>query len=720
MRNKARRDDLYAVLLLSVLWALFFWRALTPNSADQASLAEGDFSAQFYAFSAYQAARLQDGALPLWNPYANGGHPFLADTQSAVFYPPRLLAIYLSPLFGGWSYGALQLEGIAHFWLSSVLMYIFMRRTSGSVTAGLVAALTFTYSGYLTGYPVLQLAILEAAVWLPLILLGIFQATRQPDKTVGPCMMLAGVGLGLCLLAGHAQTALFVVYVALAYLAYRLHQDNPTTWRRFAGRFIRAAGVMGGIGAGLYAVQLVPGWEYVRQSTRAGMGFDAKAGGFPIQDIAQFLVPDVVSYWSPLYVGLAGLALAGLAVWRRYPGARFWGGVTLAALGFSFGGRTIIYPAAYTLLPGVSMFRGQERAAFVVAFSLSVLAGLGTAALHTQTLSRRAARRFLTVLTGAGLLIFALTAALFVSWLGPNWSTDITSLGATSLATVTAVLTLSAFAWRLRTNDAKLKWWPVLLIALIVFDLFSVNIGRSFEPGPASARPQLSTLTEQTVFDDEAGPFRVDGRDGLGGNYGTMLGIADIEGISPLRLAQHDAMLHLPEPLRWRLMGVRYVFSAREELPVASEIIANTWDGKENRNIYLHRLSEAYPMAWLSTAQPSDWPEPFAPLKNSRVEFVEYAPEHIAVTVRAPSDAYLFFSEYAYPGWEATLDNAPRDILTAWGELRAVYVPQGTHIIEMSYRPLSVRIGAYVSMITLLAVAVVTLHTWLRRKRGLT
>ena len=85
---KRRRADLVAGAILVTLWAAFFWRFLTPVVVDQVSLPAGDFSGQFVAFGAYQAERLWQGEVPLWDPYNNGGLPFLADTQAAVFYPP--------------------------------------------------------------------------------------------------------------------------------------------------------------------------------------------------------------------------------------------------------------------------------------------------------------------------------------------------------------------------------------------------------------------------------------------------------------------------------------------------------------------------------------------------------------------------------------------------------------------------------------------------------
>src|SRR5690606_30483683 len=102
------RHDALAVLLLTVLWVVFFWPLFTPIREHQSSLKQGDFSAQFVAFGGYQYARFSQREVPLWNPYNNGGLPFIADTQAAVFYPPRLITIALCSLSGtGWTYHAL-------------------------------------------------------------------------------------------------------------------------------------------------------------------------------------------------------------------------------------------------------------------------------------------------------------------------------------------------------------------------------------------------------------------------------------------------------------------------------------------------------------------------------------------------------------------------------------------------------------------------------------
>ena len=232
MRRTGRLSpDGIAIIVLVMLWALFFWRVLTPIEADRASFKQGDFSGQFVAFGAYQYERLTAGEVPLWNPYNNSGLPFVADTQAAAFSPPRLLTVGLARLAGGWSYHALQLEALAHILGYTVVMYALVRRLTGSVWGGVTAAIVGGFGGYLGGYPPLQLALLEAGVWLPMVILGLHGAVKTDGIDYG-VLSLAGLALGLSWLAGHPQTAWFLTYLGVAYFVFRLWEQGQFGWRR--------------------------------------------------------------------------------------------------------------------------------------------------------------------------------------------------------------------------------------------------------------------------------------------------------------------------------------------------------------------------------------------------------------------------------------------------------------------------------------------------------
>ena len=89
--------------------------------------------------------------------------------------------------------------------------------------------------------------------------------------------------------------------------------------------------------------------------------------------------------------------------------------MVLVALLHSLGENSAFYYASYNLIPGLRFFRGQERAALLVAIGLAVLATLGIAAIGAWANQRRRDRvlrswLFFTALLG--LIAFV----LFLAW----------------------------------------------------------------------------------------------------------------------------------------------------------------------------------------------------------------------------------------------------------------------------------------------------------------
>ena len=398
----------------------------------------GDFSGQFVAFAGYQFQRMSQGEIPLWNPYNNGGLPFIADTQAAVYYLPRWITLAMSSLAGEWIYNALQLEMAFHVLAYSLLMFLFVRRLTvrrpQSVLAALVAAIVIAYGGYATGYPPLQLAVLEAASWFPLAALGILEASRRRELA-WRMLALAGFGLGMSWLAGHPQTSWFMTYLLVAYFSWRCYQQ-----RIRARVFVLGLGGLALITFGVCAVTLLPGIEYLPQTARDGLGFEIKGNGFPFKDIVQFVFPGSVSLWSPLYVGLPALFFVAAAAIRNESESRFWLIAALVGLIHSLGANTSFYDLAYNLVPWLRFFRGQERAAFVVANSLAILVGLGIAAVASwpnQLHKQRALARW----RWFALALVLVALAGFVLWMGDarTWGDLL------DIATRSALVTLARF-----------------------------------------------------------------------------------------------------------------------------------------------------------------------------------------------------------------------------------------------------------------------------------
>lgn len=728
------RSDSLAVALLIGLWLFFFWRLFTPVAADQASLQQGDFSGQFVTFAAYQAARFGQGEVPLWNPYNNGGLPFLADTQAAVFYPPRLLTIALANSTGGWRYHALELEMTAHVLACTLLMYAFVRRLTlgqrGSVAGGLAAALIAGYGGFMTGYPPLQLALLEAAIWLPLAALGLLEAARASRPHAG-WLLLSGLALGLSWMAGHPQTSYFLTLLLIAGWAHHVWRRR-WRWTTFAGGVL----LFGGAAFALSAVQLISGLEYLPRTARADFTYDAKSNGFPIQDIVQFVFPGVVSLFSPLYAGAAALLLASSAVFRRLPHSGFWAGVFMLALLWSLGEHSAVYPLLYNTLPGLRFFRGQERAAFLVASSLAVLAGIGLAALPGWQPAAHIATRLRQALLGVSLAGGAVFALVFVAWLGAR-EAYATVIGAFAFGAAMLALACALFAWLTRRPRPAAAF--VLLPLVIAFELFSTGQNHAAVYAPAPPDAQLSMTAPPLiaqVLTDDTPAFRVDGQRGLGGNEASLYAVQDIRGISPLFLSGPRELIDtpFPNPPAWELFAVRYVLTDWAELPVPSRIVGAGEDRYGPVN--LHLLSDPRPFAQVMTEIVT---APTAgqaltlsgsgsvSLRNAIVleqpTTVQYsaalptpavvhafAPEHIEISGSTEAGGVLSLSMVYYPGWQALLNGQPAPILRAYGALQAVEVPPGPFTLQLRYQPASALIGGVVSAAAwLLFVPVVVL-----------
>jgi uncharacterized membrane protein YfhO len=84
------------------------------------------------------------------------------------------------------------------------------------------------------------------------------------------------------------------------------------------------------------------------------------------------------------------------------------------------------------------------------------------------------------------------------------------------------------------------------------------------------------------------------------------------------------------------------------------------------------------------------------------------------VDVTRPS--LLVVAESYYPGWRATVDGQPAPILRANYLSQGLVMPQGKHIVQVSYEPDSFKYGALISLVGL--VGLLGLVGWARRRQA--
>ena len=387
MRNLwfTRRSDLLAGLALAILPALAY-----PLAASrQGVFYVGDIFRLYYPQRAVYAAALRAGHLPVWTPNVLAGYPLLAEGQTGMFYPLNLLLYRFLPIDVALNYSillALSLAGVA--------MYTLGRTLRLRPAAALLAALTFTYSGFFVGH-FNHLNIMSAAPWLPLELAIVERAlgaTRRSGKSPGAMVIVLGLVIGVQFLAGHPQIWLMSTLVVLAFGVFRALWPafGPRRPLTQAARLCLPSILAVAVGLAVAAVQLLPTWELVQQSVRAGglsTDFFTSFSWHPAL-LATLLVPFILGNPYPnisvelaAYLGILPLVLAFAALaLRRNRLTAFLVGLASVALVLAFGDYTPLY-APLARVPVLNLFRVPARFLDVFSLAVALLAGLGLDAL---------------------------------------------------------------------------------------------------------------------------------------------------------------------------------------------------------------------------------------------------------------------------------------------------------------------------------------------------
>ena len=89
---------------------------------------------------------------------------------------------------------------------------------------------------------------------------------------------------------------------------------------------------------------------------------------------------------------------------------------------------------------------------------------------------------------------------------------------------------------------------------------------------------------------------------------------------------------------------------------------------------------------------------PSSPLKGAPATIVRDQAHVVEVEANLEVDGFLILADSFYPGWKATVDGRPVDILPANHLFRGTPVPAGSHRIRFEYAPESYRLGKLLTL----------------------
>jgi hypothetical protein len=465
---------------------------------------------QFYPWQKLAAEMWRAGQLPLWNPLVGGGAPLAANLQTGAFYPGNFLHLIVPTEY------ALGYTALLHVSLAGLFMYAYLRTLKLSTLAATLGALAFQLNGFL----IARLGFMSITVTLPWLAAWLWRVEklviRDRGSGIRETLWLA-LAIGLGVLAGHAQTAVYGLVLVGTYFVWRAlnpHANPPPfatatnrggAWssRRHATLSFVGFAIAVMIGLGLAAIQLIPAAELTRESQRAGglESIKVLTHSYWPPRLLTLLSPDFFgnpaqnnfwgydNYWeNAAYIGVLPLVLAmwmmgqrikdwGSGIRRRVSESanqqmgesslvirylslvKFFSLGTLVSLVLAFGWFTPIYVWLYENVPGFDLFQGPARWLVVTIPALCVLAALGAQRWLDHGFSRRAANRL--ILAGLALVVAGI-GALFV--LSGRFGPATLRLG--------GLLSITGWLFRLRIRDRK----PMLMVVgVVALDLISAH-----------------------------------------------------------------------------------------------------------------------------------------------------------------------------------------------------------------------------------------------------
>jgi hypothetical protein len=659
-----------------------------------------------------EAARA--GSILAWNPYVEMGVPALAAPHHGPLYLGNLLLV-LGPADVGFG-----LTWLAHaLWTALggfVLGRVFgLRPLAAGVPALVLLAGGYAVSMWSDGDKVLSLA---EVPWIAAALVHWGRAPRRLDR---------GVLLSLALAATAAAGDPFVwldalaLAIVVAVAAESSPDAAPLPAREHARR---AAGhVARGVGASVLAMLLaapvlLPSWLLRPETERAGglaravaerwslhplrlvelvapfaLGDPMNLERYPGAELADDPTVQALPYALSLYPGALVVAAAFAASPKRRTAVMSTGAVF--ALLVSFGRHTPVHALLARIVPPLAWMRYPEKHALVALALLALLAGEGV----ERILAGRVRLRGPAI---AFVLLGAIAAAVVPP---PMRSHTLHGLAISGVALSAALVALSAAR----------RWHRLAPVALAVLAVDLVVHARPLLPwAPAEAlvargRPTAAAAAAGAprgpapprLFrydrDPESAPSLPDG-------LASLYGIGEAPGHDPAKSRRVAALRReLPLPLYLQALGTQALLLPPDISAPAqpSFVAADDWR--------LVPMPPA-PRAWLTgnvvVLRDEDVPgaiarrelrlfdqvalgsrpaAPIDPSARAACEVVSFERERVEVGCPPTRGAVLVLAESYAPGWTATVDGQPSEVIAADLAHRAVVLPPGARRIVFTY-----------------------------------
>lgn len=698
---------------------------------------------------------------PLWNPYQFGGMPLMANCQSSVFLPPRVLLAWF-PLET-----AVSLFILIKLWLCGMAAWLTARQIRLGVAASFLYSIMWLAAPYCLLWSYWSLT--DVAIAFPVTFLGAELALQGNKRFAGSSFF--GMGVAWMLLAGHPETAFAFCWVLGVYIFLRLLWNAAT-----GGHVVRpftGLAVASGCALGITAVQWLPFLEYLLHSSTFFERQTQERFYYGLTSLISIAFPRFQgsfaekNYWGNinshvemmLYAGVVALAAAPLAFQGLGQRLRQRDRHAVIALGLLVGAAVSIAAAldigAMVWLNRLPFFRSMlwcYHAVFMV-FALPLLGALGLDRLFSGKISWRYA---------VFCLAWCAAWAAF-AWVGYRYHLPVLRMARFDNAVLREMLAglcwmsaglalIGLGVWHSRMPLRSPWVRAVLLSAMGLLVLMDASRALRMEL-PTSPKswfyPETALIKKLQRLEQ---PIRIGlSEGGVVAGVLTPAGIIDwvgYDGLYPGRMWRFQRVLG---PEFWNAMepaaSIGFYLNDPRYPPIMPE---KAYAGMERvdflNGLELLRNPKVLPWARL-VFEVEEMPDPesqYLRMKDpgfnpGQVALVERLPEGwggrngpessgtgsarvlrytmntVLVEAECTAPAILVTADAWFPGWKAWIDGRPTDTFPAYALFRSVALAPGKHLVEFRYRPASFLVGVSVTLIT--ALVLVAVGCWVCARR---
>jgi uncharacterized membrane protein YfhO len=468
-----------------------------------------------------------------------------------------------------------------------------------------------------------------------------------------------------------------------------------------------------------------------------------------------------------LYIGIVPLIMAIVAVFFEKTGRiLIFGLMAAVSLILALGKHTPLLAFLYAVVPGFNLFRGLSKFVFVFSLATAMLAGYGLTRVISLAEEKSPKLKWISygLLAVAVLSLVVGWLALMQQDLWSSFvqtynkgednfsaplpftreffSASAAALSENALSAAVIVILLAGLllaALMIKRLPKSSLSIGVLILAAADLWVFSSRYLVTFDPAIVRLDDRLKTFLKH---DQE--PFRLATSILPLANTGMIEGIENVGGYDAIILKEYSEFINFSQNLPTAnpnsaiaieilsplldLLNVKYyIVELNRNIALRNlSLVLESPDYKvyrnsgalprsfivhdvrvmDNRRAILDQMArpEFTPRSYAYVEQPIDPAPHRSNIQSPLPKIVGYSANRVTIEAELQESGLLVLGDVYYPGWKAFVDGTESRIYRTNYVVRGVFLSGGRHSIEFRYEPLSFKVGAMVTLITLVLV----------------